>query len=88
MKLTENRTVITTTYDIESDVYKGFKIDVVATGTMRELFLYHERCGIKEVLWGEDLGVNKSTFDEYMERVAWNVEDLIPNYIATYLNVE
>lgn len=83
-KLTENATIKTITYCLDSDIYAGFMIDITDNGATYEIYLYHKNYGVKSLMYG--LMCNDIEYDDLIDNVSRNVADYIPGYINDYID--
>lgn len=86
--LKETKTVKTKTYEVDSEYYKDFMVDIVDIGEMREVWLYHKSIGIKELMFG--LSKDHTTATEIIDIVKNNLlyETYIENYLKEYVFAE
>lgn len=78
----------TVTYEVHSDVFKGFYIDIVINPAedTTEAYLYHNSCGIKKFILGVDSPfLSEKTEEEketaFLEMVNNELREEIKSYI-------
>lgn len=78
----------TTTYKVESDVLKGFYVDIRTgkgdddDGFMYEAWLYHCKYGVKSLMFS--CSKNQLDYYEFLKMVMNNVDNSGFDYIQTY----
>ena len=81
----ELKNIVTKTYEYED----GFRFDIVIDTDKQEyeVFLYHERYGIKDMMWG---GMIEDGLDPIIEMVVANLDydPYIADYAAQYMDEE
>lgn len=82
MKLLTN--VIVQTFEVESDYFKGFRVEIVSDEDANEFsaWLYHESMGVKDFMWGVDS--RTESIDSFKEKVEANAEDHILFYLQEH----
>ena len=81
----ELKNIVTKTYEYKD----GFRIDIVIDTDKQEyeVFLYHERYGIKDMMWG---GMIEDGLDPMIEMIVVILENgtFIADYAAQYMDEE
>lgn len=63
------------TREVNSEIYKGFYIDLVMKAATVEVWLYHKDYGVKTLMFGIPHG------DKIIEIINNNLDEYIPDYI-------
>lgn len=65
----------TTTYEVNSDIYKDFLVDIVDDGENRNAWIYHKKHGMKNYMFGAPK--KQDTLQKFLEWVRACVDDEI-----------
>ena len=90
LELETNNRKQTDTYNVKSDIYNGFMLDIVTTYNNHktpsyfEAYLYHNTNSIKEELFGISADDNTTDYEEFLSIVTGCLEQYIPDYIKEY----
>lgn len=84
INLKQNKEIKTTTYNIESDIYNGFILEVEEKDDIFDVWLYHGGHGVKDYMFGLPKDNPESAdLDGCLEIVKSN----LPSYVATYIDL-
>ena len=87
MNLKRDRDFKTTTYSIESDIYKNFKIDIVERSDRYDVWLYNDGTGIKDYTFGLPFcNKESSDIDGAINIILGNISRYILSYITDYMD--
>lgn len=79
----EKRNIITTTYELTN--YAGYMVDIVQKAKYAEAWLYHEGIGIKELMFGTEIGTTYTpNYDAFVATVINGI--MYDGYIENYEN--
>ena len=81
-ELKEN--IKTETYNIISDIYNGFMLDIMTTKDSYHAYLFHKNIGAKSLMFG--MPKVQQTHDDFINIVKNCVCEYIPDYINEYMN--
>ena len=84
-RLSQNKDIITATYDYTSDVYNGFRVDVVIDNesSLYDAVLYHKDSCAKTDLFA--VMQSDTTYNDFLETVLHNLPEYIPNFIKDHM---
>lgn len=79
MSIDKTKEIKTTTYAINSDIYKDFYVDIVDDGEKREAWIWHKGYGVKSMDFGSSK--DQDTLESFLEVVKANAEESIEFFL-------
>lgn len=73
--------------NIKTETYAltgGFMIDIVTTDATYEAFLYHKKCGVKDLMFG--CPKEQQPYEDFLELVEINADEYISDYAGEYMD--